>query len=406
MFGSGNLLFSLRSFRLFRNDRSVAAEPFGPPQVRAQARVSVIIPTLNEARNLPIVLPHIPRDVHEVILVDGLSVDDTIEVARSLLPSIRVVIEPQRGKGAALCAGFRAAEGEIIVMLDADGSTDPTEIPRFVDALLGGADFAKGSRFLADGGSTDISRLRAIGNWGFLSLVRILFGGQYTDLCYGYNAFWASVLPVLALDGTGFEIETMMNVRALREGLRVAEVPSFERSRVFGASNLRTFRDGWRVLRTIVRERPQRRQSPAISDRPLTIPEPPFPVLRDANLPHLVPVMGLLGTDQLQLALDGPTVVEAGRETSLAAIGDEPGRHLVPVMDSSAASNVELDSGHPALITAEGNASHESVGDEVMAHLAPVIDMLRAGLEVALDGPASNASEGEPSLAFAVGGED
>lgn len=377
--------------------------PLAIPQTRPHVRVSVVIPTLNEARNLPHVLPHIPADIHEVILVDGGSVDETVEVARSLLPSIRVVIEPRRGKGAALCAGFRAAEGDIIVMLDADGSTDPTEIPRFVDALLGGADFAKGSRFLPDGGSTDISRLRALGNRGFVSLVRLLFGGRYTDLCYGYNAFWASVLPVLALDGSGFEIETMMNVRALREGLRISEVPSFERSRIYGVSNLRTFRDGWRVLRTIFRERLARQQSLAVSHQPLTIPEPPFPVLSDANLPHLVPVMGLLGTGQLQLAFDGPTVIETGRETSLAAIGDEPGRHLVPVMDSSAASNVELDSGHPALITTEGNASHESVGDEVMAHLAPVIDMLRAGLEVAIDGPASDASEGEPS--FAVGGE-
>jgi hypothetical protein len=379
--------------------------PLAIPQTRPHVRVSVVIPTLNEARNLPHVLPHIPADIHEVILVDGGSVDETVEVARSLLPSIRVVIEPRRGKGAALCAGFRAAEGDIIVMLDADGSTDPTEIPRFVDALLGGADFAKGSRFLPDGGSTDISRLRALGNRGFVSLVRLLFGGRYTDLCYGYNAFWASVLPVLALDGSGFEIETMMNVRALREGLRISEVPSFERSRIYGVSNLRTFRDGWRVLRTIFRERLARQQSLAVSHQPLTIPEPPFPVLSDANLPHLVPVMGLLGTDQLQLAFDGPTVLEAGRDTSLAAIGDEPGRHLVPVMDSSAASEVELAPGHPALAATEGVASLESVGDEVMAHLAPVIDMLRAGLDLAIDGPSSDPSEGEPSLAFAVGGE-
>ena len=222
-------------------------------------RVSIVIPTLNEARNLPHVLPKIPADVYEVILVDGASTDGTVEVARSLLPDIRVVIEPRPGKGAALCAGFRIVEGDIIVMLDADGSTDPGEIPRFVQTVLDGADFAKGSRFLPNGGSTDISRLRAFGNRGFVVLVRVLFGGRYTDLCYGYNAFRTTVLPTLDLDGAGFEIETMMNVRALHRGLRITEVPSFELARIHGVSNLKTFRDGFRVLRTILRERLPRR---------------------------------------------------------------------------------------------------------------------------------------------------
>jgi hypothetical protein len=83
----------------------------------------------------------------------------------------------------------------------------------------------------------------------------LLFGGGYTDLCYGYNAFWSWVVPVLDLDCSGFEVETMMNVRALRAGLTVGEVPSFEHQRVYGVSNLRTVRDGMRVLRTIVKER-------------------------------------------------------------------------------------------------------------------------------------------------------
>ena len=112
----------------------------------AGPQVSVVIPALNEALNLPHVLPRIPRDVHEVILVDGASIDGTVEVARALLPSIKIVTELSPGKGTALCAGFRAAAGDIIVMLDADGSTDPAEIPRFVDALLAGADFANCGR--------------------------------------------------------------------------------------------------------------------------------------------------------------------------------------------------------------------------------------------------------------------
>lgn len=218
-------------------------------------RVSVVIPAWNEAENLPHVLPRIPSWVHEVILVDGHSVDDTIAVARQLLPTIRIVTQEGRGKGAALRSGFAAATGEIIVMLDADGSTDPGEIPAFVGALLCGADFAKGSRFLQGGGTTDMPHHRRLGNAAFVHAVRLLFGGRYSDLCYGYNAFWTRVLPQLQLNGDGFEIETMMNVRALRVGLKVAEVPSFEAPRVYGEGRLRTFPDGWRVLKTIYRER-------------------------------------------------------------------------------------------------------------------------------------------------------
>jgi hypothetical protein len=136
-------------------------------------------------------------------------------------------------------------------MLDADGSTDPSEIPAFVGALLAGADFVKGSRFLQGGGTSDMSFYRRMGNWGFIMLVRTLFGGYYSDLCYGYNAFWTDALRVLQPDGDGFEIETILNVRALRKGLKVAEVASFEALRVYGTSHLRTLPDGWRVLKAI-----------------------------------------------------------------------------------------------------------------------------------------------------------
>lgn len=217
--------------------------------------ISVIIPALNEAENLPYVLPRIPADVHEVILVDGHSVDNTIAVAQELLPNIRVVFQEGRGKGAALRSGFAAATGDIIVMLDADGSTDPAEIPAFVGALHAGADFVKGSRFLQGGGTADMPIIRRWGNGALTAMVRLLFGGCFSDLCYGYNAFWRRVLPMLQLDGDGFEIETMMNVRALYAGLKVAEVPSFEAPRVHGIGRLRALPDGWRVLKTIMKER-------------------------------------------------------------------------------------------------------------------------------------------------------
>jgi glycosyltransferase involved in cell wall biosynthesis len=228
------------------------SEPSQPPH--PTYRVSAVIPALNEAKNLVHVLPRIPAWVHEVILVDGNSTDGTAEVATALWPDIRIVQQRGRGKGAALRTGFEATTGDIIVMLDADGSTDPGEIPAFVGALLAGADFAKGSRFLQGGGTADMPLYRQLGNSTFVAMVRCLFGGHYTDLCYGYNAFWRSAIRSLQLDGNGFEIETMMNIRALVNGLKIAEVPSFEGARVHGTSNLKTIPDGWRVLKTVWRE--------------------------------------------------------------------------------------------------------------------------------------------------------
>lgn len=218
-------------------------------------RVSVVVPAMNEANNLHHVLPRIPQDVYEVILVDGFSTDETVSVARQLLPDIRILQQEGRGKGAALRTGFKAATGDIVVMIDADGSTDPGEIPAFVGALLAGADFAKGSRFLQGGGTADMPLYRQLGNQCFVAAVRMLFGGKYSDLCYGYNAFWSRILPLLDLDGDGFEIETMMNIRALKVGLKIVEIPSFEARRVYGEGRLQTIPDGWRVLMTIVKER-------------------------------------------------------------------------------------------------------------------------------------------------------
>jgi glycosyltransferase involved in cell wall biosynthesis len=226
----------------------------GPAMSLVPPRVTVVVPALNEAENLPHVLPRIP-DVYEVLLVDGGSKDGTIEVARRLRPDVRVLHQTRRGKGNALICGFNSARGDVVVMLDADGSARPEEIPAFVDALVAGADFAKGSRFLATGGSADITRLRTLGNRMLTALVNALFRSRYSDLCYGYNAFWTDVLEELALDADGFEIETQLNLRALKRGLAIVEIPSYEDSRIHGVSNLNAVRDGLRVLRTILRER-------------------------------------------------------------------------------------------------------------------------------------------------------
>ena len=232
-----------------------------------RATVSVVIPALNEAENLPHVFAAMPCWVDEIIIVDGRSTDDTVEVARRLRPDVKVVTQTGLGKGDALLAGFAASTGEIIVAMDADGSTSGAEIIRFVAALAAGADFVKGSRFACGGGSYDLTACRRLGNWFLGALVNVLFSTNYTDLCYGYNAFWARHLDKLALDCTGFEVETVMNIRAAMAGLCVHEIPSIEYSRASGVSNLRVVMDGPRIARVIIREwRNCRRMRPLVDE--------------------------------------------------------------------------------------------------------------------------------------------
>jgi glycosyltransferase involved in cell wall biosynthesis len=251
-------------------------------------RLSVVIPARNEGRNLPYVLERIPDDVFEVIVVDGNSVDDTVAVALAASADIIVITQARTGKGNALAAGFAASRGDYIVMIDADGSMDPAEIGRFVDALDAGADYVKGSRFMAGGGSDDITVVRRWGNRTLNGLTNALFRTDYSDLCYGYNAFRRDCLPVLALPdpldttlasrwGDGFEVETLLTTRMTRAGLVVHEVPSFENCRRFGCTNLRTFRDGFRALVTILRERFRPRPSAPQRITP-TLSGPPRPL--------------------------------------------------------------------------------------------------------------------------------
>jgi glycosyltransferase involved in cell wall biosynthesis len=221
----------------------------------ARVRISIVIPAHNEARNLQYVLPHLPNWIHEVILVNDHSIDQTVEVARELLPTIRVVnTERGRGKGAALQTGFKAATGDIIVMMDADGSSNPKELPRFIQALQAGAYLAKGSRFIGDGGSDDITPLRRFGSLVLISITNRLFGMRFTDMFCGFNAFWKNCLDFFEIDCNGFEIEAQLHLRICKANLEIVEVPSYEHARIHGTSNFRTFKDGWRVLKMIVKE--------------------------------------------------------------------------------------------------------------------------------------------------------
>lgn len=222
---------------------------------RNYPKTTVLICTLNEEKNLSHVLPEIPSWVNEIILVDGKSTDGTVEIARKLRSDIKVLYQQNRGKGDALRYGIKHANGDIIVTLDADGATNPREIDMFIQALLNGHDFAKGSRFKL---SLPVNKAlhRVFGNLLIAAVFNILYGSKFTDLCSGYNAFWKCALEQIDLESDDcFEDEPLFIARVKKAGLRIAEVGHRDLGRIYGESKAPSWRQGFKAIKTITRER-------------------------------------------------------------------------------------------------------------------------------------------------------
>jgi glycosyltransferase involved in cell wall biosynthesis len=237
----------------------MAAEAIALHEIEAssstRSTVSVVIPAMNEEHNIGWVLERVPNWVDEVVLVDGFSSDRTVEVARATRRDVVVVRQRGRGKGAALRSGFEVASCDYIIAIDADGSMEPAEIEYYVAALEQGYELVKGSRHLRASGSLDLTPVRRLGNTALVGTVNLLWGCTFSDLCYGFFGFRRDKLDALGLTSGGFEIETEIAVRAVEARLRIAEVPSVELLRHHGTSNLNAWRDGWRILRLLARER-------------------------------------------------------------------------------------------------------------------------------------------------------
>ena len=219
-----------------------------------KTHISIIIPTLNEGENIGGLLRQVHSilkgDPYETVVVDGHSHDKTVEIAKSM--GARIIYD-ERGKGSALIKGIKAAKGDVIISMDADLSNRPTELKLLIAGIETGYDICMGSRFLTGGGSDDMPALRKFGNWVFVKAVNLIYGAKYTDLCYGYRSFAKGVLERLHIREMGFGIETEISIKAVKKGLKVLEVPSYEKKRASGEAKLMTLRDGWIILKTIVR---------------------------------------------------------------------------------------------------------------------------------------------------------
>jgi glycosyltransferase involved in cell wall biosynthesis len=229
-------------------------------------KISIIIPAKNEEANIYRLISEIPIAVYEIIVIDGNSVDETFNIAKSHPKCTKVIKQIAKGKGAALSRGFAECVGDIVITLDADGSTDPREIPSFIDEIILGNHLVKGSRKIPNGGSEDLTLFRDLGNLFLTSVANMLFKTNWSDLAYGYIAITKDLLSELKINnfdetyssklkyGQGFEIESLICCRTAKLGYQIKEVPSFERRWWSGSSNLKSIPDGIRALISILRE--------------------------------------------------------------------------------------------------------------------------------------------------------
>jgi glycosyltransferase involved in cell wall biosynthesis len=226
-------------------------------------RISIVVPALDAVTNVYFVLRQLP-DADEVILVDGGSVDGTIDAARQARPDVRVLHRPGVSRAAALAEGFARASGDVIVTLPIDGSADPEEIGAFVAALVGGADVAKGSRFVGSG------RHRSLGDRALSWLGRRLLGTDLSDLGHGFYGFWADQRELLALTGDGTWVEHVDVTVAgqfARAGARIVEVPSRRMAPLFGNDDLHSATSWALSVRAVFAEyrRSRTRSVPALA---------------------------------------------------------------------------------------------------------------------------------------------
>jgi glycosyltransferase involved in cell wall biosynthesis len=225
---------------------------------RDARRIAVVIPVFNERESLPLVVADIPRDVvGEIVVVDNGSTDDTRLVASGL--PVRLVREERRGYGRACLAGISALEGsppEILAFLDGDYSDHPEELTRLTEAIAAGADLAIGSRMLGHREPGALLPQAWFGNALACFLIRVISGHRYTDLG-PFRAIRWSALQSLGMEDRDFGWTVEMQVKALKKGLSVVEVPVSYRRRV-GVSKITgtlagTLAAGSKILWTIAR---------------------------------------------------------------------------------------------------------------------------------------------------------
>ena len=217
--------------------------------------ISVVIPAYNEEKTISEVLEKTVQVMesmkapYEIIVVDDGSTDKTREIASKYKVAV-LSNGKNRGKGYALRKGFKHARGQIIITLDSDGSHDPKEIPKLIEPLYNGIDIATGSRFINNKEVT--TKLNKLGNKIINAIIMTLTGKYITDSQTGFRAIKRKVLQKINLKAQGYEIETEITVKGLKNGFKYIEIPINCKKRIHSHSKLRILQDGIKILKSIL----------------------------------------------------------------------------------------------------------------------------------------------------------
>jgi len=225
---------------------------------REEFSVSVVIPVFNEELTIGDIVTRTRNTMdqlklsYEVLVIDDGSVDRSAEISQA--SEAHVLREAHQGKGRALRSGFKRAKGDVIVTLDSDGSHQPEEIPLILRCIMENkVDFVIGSRFFnTDTNNAKIPNVNRIGNRMFSDLIRLLTGVKISDSQSGLRAIKSSILKKMKLNSRGYEVESEMLVKALKVGVRVAEIPISFEQRTVGKSKLDPLKDGTKILYSII----------------------------------------------------------------------------------------------------------------------------------------------------------
>jgi len=213
-------------------------------------KISVVIPALNEVESIGRVLSEIPKDkVDEILVADGRSTDGTVELVKKL--GYQVIFEEKKGFGAAIASGIKRAQGDIVIILNADGSQNPNDIPKLVDKLEEGYDMVMASRYLPGAGSDDDTLLHRLGNKVFTFLFNIKNKTQLSDVLYFFLAVRKNVFDKVETVSPKFEYCIELPAKVSKAGLKIAQVPSFERKRFGGKAKVNAFPVGLKILLAI-----------------------------------------------------------------------------------------------------------------------------------------------------------
>jgi glycosyltransferase involved in cell wall biosynthesis len=218
-------------------------------------KVSLIIPTLNEAGAIGRTLKEIPKNfIYETIIIDGHSTDNTEKEARKHLRprKDKFILQKKKGFGSALRQAFKIAKGDVIIIMDGDGSHNPKDLPALIKKIKEGNNYVMASRYAPGGNSNDDTIIRFIGNKALTFLTNLIHSTNVTDSLYVFTAITARDLKKLRLTSPGFEFCTELLIRAHHAGLKFAEIPVVERSRFAGRSKVNAFYHGWKILKTIL----------------------------------------------------------------------------------------------------------------------------------------------------------